>query len=171
MNTTAPDGYDQKLWNSIPSVRAMKHRSKHETYVFGQSSADGTARIGCSWKTNRVLTGAAAVGAHDATEGLTHDHDAWVPVERGPEADRCPCGNQPQHSPISLGAESVRAELQEAPEAHGLDAAEAAALQALNDDDINAAVQESAGDAFWEQYDAVRRRAIARLNHSAASPT
>jgi hypothetical protein len=171
MNTTAPEGYDQKLWDSIPSNRAMKHRGKHETYVFGQSSADGTACIGCSWETSRVLTGAAAVEAHDADKRLTHDHDAWVPIERGTEAGRCPCGNQPGFNPISLGAESVRAELQQAPEAHNLDTAKAGALQALSDSDINAAVRENADDAFWEQYDAVRRRAIASLICSHPSPT
>jgi hypothetical protein len=57
------------------------------------------------------------------------------------------------------------------PEAHNLDTAKAGALQALSDSDINAAVRENTDDAFWEQYDAVRRRAIASLIRSHPSPT
>jgi hypothetical protein len=91
VNTTAPDGYDQKLWDSIPSVRAKRHRGKHETYVFGQQSADGTACIGCSWQTHRVLTGPDAVAQHDRDMGLAHDHDTWVPLESGAQQGACPC--------------------------------------------------------------------------------
>lgn len=94
MNTTAPNGYDQKLWDSIPSVRAKKHPGKHDTYVFGQSSADGTACIGCSWQTHRVLTGPDAITQHDRDMGLTHDHETWVPLASGAEQGNCPCRSQ-----------------------------------------------------------------------------
>ncbi|WP_314191964.1 hypothetical protein [uncultured Arthrobacter sp.] len=163
ISTIAPAGYDQKLWDSIPSVRAQKHRGKHQTYVYGQSSADGTACIGCAWQTSEILTGATAVARHDADQGLAHNHDVWVAIEHGQDAGRCPCGSQPRHDPVSLEAESVRAELQEAPGAHSLNAEQADRISALSDEEINAAVRASTDDAFWEQYDAVRGRAIARL--------
>ncbi len=95
----APAGYDQKLWDSIPSVRAQKYRGKHETYVYGQSSADGTACIGCAWQIPGAVTGPTAIAQHDKDMRLLHDHDVWVPIERGPEAGLCPCGNQ---APVQL---------------------------------------------------------------------
>ena len=92
MSTTAPEGYDQKLWESIPSVQAQLHPGKHKTYVFGQSSVDGTACVGCHWQTSKVLFGPAAVTAHDGVTGgselsTKHDCSVWL-WEKG----ACPCG-------------------------------------------------------------------------------
>lgn len=94
ISTTAPAGYDQALWDSIPSVRAQKNRGKHETYVFGQSSADGTACTGCSWQASRVLSRPISVAQHDRDMGLAHDHGSWVPLEHGPMRGTCPCQNE-----------------------------------------------------------------------------
>lgn len=104
ISTTAPAGYDQQLWDSIPSVRAQKYPGRHETYIFGQSSVDGTACIGCAWQTSAILTGGKAVSRHDRDMGLTHDHDAWVPLQRGPHAGTCPCGAQHEHPAAQASA-------------------------------------------------------------------
>lgn len=99
ISMVAPAGYDQRLWDSIPAFRTQKHRGMHEIYVCGQSSADGTACIGCAWQTHGAMTGAAAVEKHEKDMNLVHDHDVWVPNEHGPNAGRCPCGNQ---APVQL---------------------------------------------------------------------
>lgn len=65
--------------------------------------------------------------------------------------------------PINLDAESVRADLAEAPAEHALSTHEAAAICALPDDRVNAALREVVNDNFWVQHDQVRRRAIASL--------
>lgn len=59
----------------------------------------------------------------------------------------------------------------DAPGARGLDAAKAAALRALSDDRIDAAVLECADDDFWKQDDAVRRRTLKHFIRSTQSPT
>lgn len=64
---------------------------------------------------------------------------------------------------IELGAESVLAEVNEAPEAHGLTQEQANAIAALPPEQIESAIRESADDWFWEAYNSVRRSAIARL--------
>jgi hypothetical protein len=66
---------------------------------------------------------------------------------------------------IALDAESLRAELREAPEAHGLDPEQAAEIAALPDGQINRWIHELAArdDAFWALYDGLRRRTIAHL--------
>lgn len=94
ISTTAPAGYDQMLWDSIPAVRAQKHPGKHQIYTFGQSSADGMACIGCRWQVAELLSGPDAVTRHDRDMGLPHDHSAWVPLEHGPHTGTCPCQNQ-----------------------------------------------------------------------------
>ena len=65
--------------------------------------------------------------------------------------------------PIVLGAESVRAEIHEAPESHGLSEAQASLIAAFADDEIDQEIRAAADDRFWEAYDSVRRDAIARL--------
>lgn len=75
-----------------------------------------------------------------------------------------------EHQGIQLNAESVRAELWEAPDAHDIDTAETLdRITSLSDDAINAAIEASANDHFWEQYDAVRRSAISRLKEQLGS--
>lgn len=88
ISTTAPEGYDQKLWESIPSVKAQLHPGKHDIYIYGQSSADGTACIGCKWQTHELLEEKLAVSMHDQDMGLDHDHSAWIQKSGG----KCPCG-------------------------------------------------------------------------------
>lgn len=65
--------------------------------------------------------------------------------------------------PIVLGAESVRAEVHEAPESHGLSEAQASLIAAFADDEIDQEIRAAADDHFWTAYGSVRRDAIARL--------
>lgn len=67
---------------------------------------------------------------------------------------------------IVLDAESVRAELEEAPEAHGFTAQNAELVSKVDDEQILAAINIEVDDEFWSQYDDVRRRAITRLAES-----
>lgn len=67
-----------------------------------------------------------------------------------------------QHG-INIDADSVRSELEEAPEAHNLSLSEAEFIQRLSDEEINRAITDEADDHFWAQHDAIRRRAIATL--------
>lgn len=67
------------------------------------------------------------------------------------------------YQPIVLGAESVRAELAEAPDAHDLTPAQVERIMAFSDDRIDEAVRAVTDDWFWEAYDTVRREAITRL--------
>lgn len=67
---------------------------------------------------------------------------------------------------IVLDAESVRAELEEAPEAHGFTAQSAEIVSRVDDEQILAAINIEVDDEFWSQYDDVRRRAITRLAES-----
>lgn len=67
---------------------------KHETFIFGQQRADGTACVGCSWQTYEVLDTIHAVAEHDDAKGLVHDHAVWI-TKNG----ICPCG-QPASSPV-----------------------------------------------------------------------
>jgi hypothetical protein len=69
----------------------------------------------------------------------------------------------PEPQPIILGAESLRAEIHEAPDVHGLTPAQVARIEALGDEQIDAAIHSAVDDDFWAQYDDVRARAIARL--------
>lgn len=66
-------------------------------------------------------------------------------------------------NPIILGAESVRAELAEAPGSHDLTEKQAEFIQQLPDDEIDRAIQDVADDHFWDAYDSVRRDAITRI--------
>ncbi len=66
---------------------------KHQTYIYGQQSADGTACIGCNWETRNILPVSEAVMAHDSAKNWTHDHSVWI-AKNG----KCPCG-QPASSP------------------------------------------------------------------------
>lgn len=85
---------------------------------------------------------------------------ARAPAASG--SDRRSAGPQ---TGIALDAESLRAELREAPEAHGLDPEQAAEIAALPDGQINSWIHELAArdDAFWALYDGLRRRTIAHL--------
>ena len=74
-----------------PSDIRKANPGKHQTYVYGQQSADGTACVGCGWETHQVLSPADAVAEHDASWGWVHDHAEWVP-----EGSACPCGNFPE---------------------------------------------------------------------------
>lgn len=66
-------------------------------------------------------------------------------------------------SGIHLDATTVRAELHEAPESHGLTAEQAAKIAAQSDEQINYAVSAAVDDAFWSMYDGVRSDAISTL--------
>lgn len=66
-------------------------------------------------------------------------------------------------APLKLDAESVRAEVAEASDAHDLTPAQARRIAALGDDPINQAVRAATDAVFWEIYDDVRRTAIAEL--------
>lgn len=66
-------------------------------------------------------------------------------------------------NPIILGADAVRSELTEAPEAHDLTRAQAERVKALTDDEINTAIHSALDDYFYDAYDSVRRNAIAAL--------
>ncbi|MFI9629270.1 hypothetical protein [Streptomyces sp. NPDC052042] len=68
-----------------------------------------------------------------------------------------------QEEGIHIDAESVRAELEDAPESHDLTRVNAELIANLDDDEINRAIRESADDNFWAAYDELRRNAIARL--------
>lgn len=88
ISTTAPKGYDQKLWESIPSVKAQLHPGKHDVYIYGQSSADGMACIGCGWQISNLLSRPDAIVLHDNSKGLKHDCSNWIPNRD----NECPCG-------------------------------------------------------------------------------
>lgn len=60
---------------------------KHQTFIFGQQRADGTACVGCDWQTYEILDTKHAVAEHDDAKGLVHDHSQWIP-----EKGDCPCG-------------------------------------------------------------------------------
>lgn len=68
-------------------------------------------------------------------------------------------------SPIILGAESLRAELHEAPEAHGLTHTQADRILALGDDELNGAIRSAVDDDFWAAFNSVRRDAISQLSY------
>ncbi|MFD2024130.1 hypothetical protein [Promicromonospora aerolata] len=81
-----------------------------------------------------------------------------------------PTNLPPRRHGISLDADSVRAELDDAPaEAHDLTPQQAALIQHLGDDEINRAITQAVDDDFWAQYDAVRRCAIATLAQTHAA--
>ena len=69
---------DQKLWMSIPANRRKAFPGKHDIYIFGQSSADGTACIGCSWQTHDTLFGDEAKAVHNKQMMLDLTDDDWV---------------------------------------------------------------------------------------------
>lgn len=64
-----------------------------------------------------------------------------------------------------LDADSVRAELKEASQAHGLDPELAEAIVALPDATINAAIHAAVCDLHWGIYDSLRSDAINALAH------
>lgn len=66
-------------------------------------------------------------------------------------------------NPITLGADSVRAELREAPDSHDLTEAQAQQIAGLSDNEIHNALHSCIDDHFWAAYDNVRREAIAQL--------
>lgn len=72
----------------------------------------------------------------------------------------------PLRQQAMLDAESVRAELEEAPEAHGFTTQSAELISRADDEEILAAINMEVDDEFWSQYDDVRRRAITRLAES-----
>ena len=80
------------------------------------------------------------------------------------EAVTDPTSLPPRRNGISLDADSIRIELDDATaEAYDLTPQQAALIQRLSDDEINRAVTQAADDDFWELYDVVRRRVIATL--------
>lgn len=66
---------------------------------------------------------------------------------------------------ICLDAASLRAEIAEAPESHDLDPEQAAAICDMDDHIIGQAIDASLTDDFYDQYDSVRRDAIAGLRN------
>lgn len=65
MSTTPPEGYDKKLWESIPAVRRQLYPGKHEILVYGQQSADGMHCLGCSWQVSYLMSEKEAKKAHN----------------------------------------------------------------------------------------------------------
>lgn len=78
-------------WWTSPADKAKANPGKHETFVFGQQAADGTACIGCDWQTYDVLDSANAVKAHDDYTGLVHDCSKWLVSQY---TGLCPCGSK-----------------------------------------------------------------------------
>lgn len=68
-----------------------------------------------------------------------------------------------ESNPIILGAESIRAELDESPETHDLNSAQVKRILALDNTDLMLAINAEVDDDFWSQFDDVRARAITRL--------
>lgn len=93
MNEPRPASRPTSPVNGTPAELAAMHPGKHQIYTYGQQQAEGVACIGCSWQsTSRRFSSVAAIGEHDTDMGLVHDHDLWIPIERGPVAGTCPCG-------------------------------------------------------------------------------
>lgn len=65
--------------------------------------------------------------------------------------------------PWMVGADSVRAEVEEAPGVHGLEAEVAAAIVAMDDKELNDAVHAAVNDYHWSAHDDLRGTAIAAL--------
>lgn len=68
-----------------------------------------------------------------------------------------------ESNPIVLGAESIRAELDESPETHDLNSAQVKRILALDNTDLMLAINAEVDDDFWAQFDDVRARAISQL--------
>lgn len=68
---------------------------------------------------------------------------------------------------ISLDADSIRCEVDEAPDAHDLSEAQAEYISDLDDQTLNQALVSAADDTFWSAYDELRRNAIAALARQA----
>lgn len=64
------------------------HPGKHQTYIYGQQRADGTACVGCGWETHDVYSTKDAVQVHDSHHGKPHDHSIWIHKN-----GKCPCGH------------------------------------------------------------------------------
>lgn len=67
------------------------------------------------------------------------------------------------HSGITLDAVSVRQEINDRLDNGEITEAQAEYVNSLSDEEINAAIDASVNDYFWNVYDFVRSAAIARL--------
>lgn len=67
------------------------------------------------------------------------------------------------HSGIRLDAASVRDEINDRLQTGEITAAQANIINTCNDEEINAAIDASVDDTFWQAYDNARSDAIARL--------
>ena len=67
------------------------------------------------------------------------------------------------HSGIRLDAASVRDEINDRLQAGEITAAQAKRIDTFRDEEINAAIDASVDDNFWQAYDNARSDAIARL--------
>lgn len=81
-----------------------------------------------------------------------------------------PVENTPECTGICLNPASVRQEVEEAAEEHGLDAGVAQALLRLDDQTIVDALNQSTDDYFWAAYDGARSTAITALAKVVSSP-
>lgn len=99
--------------------------------------------------------GSGDIWAIRASNNIVQSQPATISFEQKPAPLRS--------KGIHLDAESLRAELNDAPEAHDLDPADAELIANLDDDQINQAIDQEINDEFWAQYDNARRRAIFNL--------
>lgn len=67
------------------------------------------------------------------------------------------------HSGIRLDAQSVRDEINDRLQAGEITAAQANTIDTCSDEEINAAIDASVDDTFWQAYDNARSDAIACL--------
>lgn len=67
------------------------------------------------------------------------------------------------HNGITLDAASVRDEINDRLQTGEITAAQANIINACTDEEINAAIDASVDDNFWQAYDNARSDAIARL--------
>lgn len=75
--------------------------------------------------------------------------------------DRSP--RDPAATGICLGPDTIRDELTDSPEALEITPEQAAAIAALPDSVLAAAIERSVGDFFWAAFDSVRQDAVALL--------
>lgn len=81
----------------------------------------------------------------------------------GDDMDLVDARVHPSGNPIVLGAESLRAEVHEAPHAHRLTEEQVAAIISLSDEEIDRVISAEVDDDFWAAYDEARSSAIMTL--------
>lgn len=89
----ATEARQDGLRPSSPRYLREDNPGKHDLYIYGQSSADGMACIGCSWQASRPTDIGSALKDHDDQLGEPHDCTIWLPRRRE-GAWFCPCGLQ-----------------------------------------------------------------------------